>query len=168
MARTIIRLERGDDVRYMEWSSIVDAPGTYLVPIEGFRDYYAQQYGRDGVRGLQARLDRADERGTSSFHDRNLDEAIGFNRAGPLETVATAAQIFELYRVERPRRETALTPAEVAVLEAATKIRAELDADDPAPALVLAEAVGCTVVYLFDLEHARFRTTDTGGGEVGY
>lgn len=151
MPRTIIRLERDGDVRYMEWSSITDGPRTYLMVLETFRDYYRAEYGQDGMRGLSARIERADRFGTSHLYDRSLDDAIGYNRAGPFETQLTTDEIWVLYRIERPRRIDPLSEAERRLVERARSVLRELwEADDgPVTARDLALRLGMSTYYLY-------------------
>lgn len=69
MSRYIIKLTDKRDLKdyYLEWSTIVDAPVTYGMYLEGFKAYYQQEYGRSGMRELPERLKRVEEKGTSAY-----------------------------------------------------------------------------------------------------
>lgn len=82
---------------YLEWSSIVDAPLTYGMNIATLRRYIKEEYGMDGLRSLDARLERVDLKGTSSFVYKSAEEAVSCNRAGDGETRLTMAQIVDFY-----------------------------------------------------------------------
>ena len=169
MPSTIIRLERDGDVRYMEWSSITDSPRTYLMRRGDFEAYYAKEYGQDGMRRLPGRLERADAKGTSGFYDRNLKDAIGFNRAGPFETHLDPDGIWDLYRVERPRRTKPPWGEERATAARAWELYRELyDQTDGIPrATDLAARLGVSIAYLFDLKHAIAEDARNGDDEDG-
>lgn len=85
MPSYLIRLTNPDDpsdVRYLEWSTVVDAPVTYGLTREEIQAHIKEEYGQQGLRDLRARLERADAKGTSSWVDRSLKEAIAGNHAG--------------------------------------------------------------------------------------
>ena len=70
--RYIIKLStpRGD--RYLEWSTIVDAPVTYGMPLDEFTAYYRDQYGAEGMRALPERMARVEAKGTSDRISRDV------------------------------------------------------------------------------------------------
>ena len=92
----IVRLVRGAEIRYIEWSTTVDAPVTRGMTREALEHHYRVRYGAVGMLELPGRLARADEYGTSSFAD-TLDDLLAVNRAGPRESHITLDQIWELY-----------------------------------------------------------------------
>lgn len=47
---------------YMEWSTIVDAPVTYGMSLDEFKEYYKEQYGIKGMEGLEDRMTRVEEK----------------------------------------------------------------------------------------------------------
>lgn len=100
MPSYIIRMQRGDDVRYLEWSSIVDAPVTYGMTLDEFREHYRERYGTDGLRLLPDRLARVEAKGTSSHVHDSLADHLIVNRAGPGETELTEAEIWDAYCAE--------------------------------------------------------------------
>lgn len=69
MSRYIIKLTDKRDLKdyYLEWSTIVDAPVTYGMTLDGFKIYYQGEYGISGMRDLPERLKRVEEKGTSAF-----------------------------------------------------------------------------------------------------
>lgn len=90
---------------YLEWSTIVDAPVTFGMTLEEFQDYYRQRYGEHDFERLSERLKRVEEKGTSSINDKNVDDTISFNRAGPKESCLSREEIVEWYcrRKEEPK-----------------------------------------------------------------
>jgi len=77
MPRYIVKLED----YYLEWSTVVDAPVTYGMPLEEFQEYYEKEYGRDGLRELGQRLRRTEETGCSA-HSMTADDLLECNHAG--------------------------------------------------------------------------------------
>ena len=108
IGRCIIKLV-GEDKRewFMEWSSVVDAPLTYGMNLEGLADHVRYNHGQAGIDELPARMERVDKRG----HSMNLDawelkhggdlECVEYitsgNRAGVGETTLTNVQIIAMY-----------------------------------------------------------------------
>ena len=74
--RYIIKLStpRGD--RYLEWSTIVDAPVTYGMPLDEFTAYYRDQYGAEGMRALPERMARVEAKGTSDRISRDVADTV--------------------------------------------------------------------------------------------
>lgn len=102
MGRYIVKMERDNKVRYMEWSTIVDAPVTYLMPLEEFKTYYREEYGRrDSEREFVQRMGRVEAKGISS----HVDSYTGlweYNRAGEGETQLTEEECWIEYHDKRP------------------------------------------------------------------
>lgn len=96
MGRFIIKIK---DL-YCEWSTIVDAPVTYLGTLEQLKLYIKEKYGTEGMDRLKKRLERVEERGTSSFTHGSIEEAISCNRAGDNETELSLDEIYEKYKKE--------------------------------------------------------------------
>lgn len=97
MPSYIIKLTRGDESRYLEWSTIVDAPVTYGMTLEQFMRWYKDQFGaKDFKEVLPERLTRVEAKGTSSL-GWTLEEVLSSNRAGPNETHLTYDQIWDEY-----------------------------------------------------------------------
>jgi hypothetical protein len=106
MPRYIMQLEE----YYLEWSTVVDAPVSWGMSLEEFKEYYRQEYGHDGMRGLDDRLKRVAIYGTSS-HDRYTpDDLIRGNHAGPNESELTREQIYHVYCLRQPLNEFAPRP----------------------------------------------------------
>jgi hypothetical protein len=74
--------------KYLEWSTIVDAPITHGMTREELHDYIKSEYGEAGLRSLPERLERVEATGTSS-RIGTLEGHIACNRAGPKETELT-------------------------------------------------------------------------------
>lgn len=89
---------------YLIWSTIVDAPITEGMTHEEFMEYYAAEYGRQGLEALPERMKRVEQSGCSDATDRRpVEEWIGgFNRAGPDESRLTFDEIVDTY-IRKPR-----------------------------------------------------------------
>jgi hypothetical protein len=90
MGRVILKLAEDE---YVEWSSIVDAPVTYILSREKMLDHLRDEYGRHGWRENVERMKRADEKGSSAWGSETVAELIEFNRAGINETCLSLEQI---------------------------------------------------------------------------
>ena len=104
MGRFILRFETDDGPRYLEYSTIVDAPRTYGMPIEEFKSFYKEEYGLQGMLELDARLARVDLYGTSELPidcHPDLESTILCNRAGADETCMTVDEMRDWYCVKR-------------------------------------------------------------------
>ncbi len=98
MGRFIVRFDVENVPHYLEWSTIVDAPVTWGMPVHEFIDHYQAEYGREGMRGLSARLKRADSESCSSgYGGYDREDLIDVNRAGLDETRLSLAQIVDYY-----------------------------------------------------------------------
>jgi hypothetical protein len=94
MGHTIVKIKN----KYFLWSSIVDAPITYALSKRALTQEIKYQDGQSGLNALPERLERVEQKGTSSHVDRNLREAIGYNRAGPGEKRLSADEIYAMYK----------------------------------------------------------------------
>lgn len=103
MPSYIVKLDR----KYLVWSTISDAPETYGMTLDDFREYYREKYGSDGMQRLPERLARVDAKGTSAIDDDCANDTIWLNRAGPKETKLHVDEIVEFYvrRGEEPTEE---------------------------------------------------------------
>lgn len=97
MPRYIVKLTDAGRDYYLEWSTIVDAPVTSGMSLKEFRSHYQQEYGREGIRGLDERMNRVESTGTSSHHHDSAEDTISCNRAGDGETRLTMEQIIDHY-----------------------------------------------------------------------
>lgn len=92
MGRYIAKL---DADAYAEWSTVVDAPVSWVVP----RDSAVGMWGED-------RVARADRNGTSIVDGypagETPEEIVQGNRAGPGESELTVAEIIVAYDVNTP------------------------------------------------------------------
>jgi len=102
MGRAVLKFTHEGIDYYSEWSSVVDAPITYLLTREDFEQYYREEYGRFGMQDFQKMMERVDETGTSSRHFTR-EEIISANRAGPNETKITEQEIIRHYLLEAGR-----------------------------------------------------------------
>jgi hypothetical protein len=97
MPRYIVKLTEDDKSWYMEWSTVVDAPRTFGMSLEEFKEYYKEEYGRSSLQELEDRLKRVEERGTSCMLDKSAEDTISWNRAGKDETNLSIKQIIDFY-----------------------------------------------------------------------
>lgn len=113
MPRIVARFQTPDGWRYLEWSTVVDAPITFGMPLDEFEDWYRDEYGRDGVERfrdvLLSRFDRVvqDADGnlvmastTSEFKPR-VEDLVLRNRAGDDGTELTMEQIVDFFCIRR-------------------------------------------------------------------
>ncbi len=99
MGRYLIRVECPEE-RFLEWSTIVDAPVTGAMTESDLREYIRLWQGLDGLRDLDQRLKRCREKGTSALDGSTLAGVIACNRAGPNETNLTLEEIIERYCID--------------------------------------------------------------------
>lgn|SRR5512146_363660 len=80
---------------YVEWSTVVDAPVTYIVTRTEAVDAWGQE-----------RVDRADQKGTSILDGypagKTPEEIVLGNHAGPDETELTVQEIISAYDAKDP------------------------------------------------------------------
>ena len=93
MPRYILKLENW----YFEWSTIVDAPITYGMTLDEFKEYYRMEYGNRGMGTLSERLERVEESGTSAVPTQTANQLIQFNRAGNNEENLSRELILDKY-----------------------------------------------------------------------
>jgi hypothetical protein len=91
--------------KYLEWSTIVDAPVTYLLTRDEMREYLRDEYGRSGSRDTEERLARCDQYGTSSLY-QTRDSLIANNRAGDGDTSLTLDELIAKYQAPPFRLDT--------------------------------------------------------------
>lgn len=96
MGRCTIKLAKD---KYLEWSTIVDAPITFVQSREEHAAYLLSEYGNHYKEEIEPRLQRADERGHSwqGAPYKNARDAICANRAGPKERNLSLEQIIKIY-----------------------------------------------------------------------
>ena len=82
---------------FFEWSTVVDAPVTYGMTEAEMREHHKLFYGVG--EGVDERIDRAIEKGTSSWTEPSLESLIFHNRAGPDEAEITLDEIMKLLHV---------------------------------------------------------------------
>jgi len=81
------------DGLFFEWSEVVDAPVTMAMSREDFVEWYTDRHGQDAAAGLDERLARAVEHGTSAMRPTSAEEMFQGNRAGPGESSLTFEEI---------------------------------------------------------------------------
>lgn len=102
MPTYIAKFEHEGTAYYLEWSTIVDAPITFGMTLDEFKQYYRKKYGEQPAIDLSKRLNRVDLRGCSSeIPHHNLAFLIRTNRAGKDETRLTKKEIIHWYCLQR-------------------------------------------------------------------
>jgi hypothetical protein len=91
MGRCIVKLGS----KYVEWSSVSDAPVTYGMTLEELKDHVRFRYGQEGVDELPERLARVEEYGTSSFPPDKVEDLVLFNRAGHQGSCLTLKELVD-------------------------------------------------------------------------
>ena len=104
MPTYIVRLD-AERPLYMEWSTIVDAPMSALMPREQFVRYYMERYQDEyedrnhARRHLDRRIARASARGTNAHSGVSAEQLLACNSAGLNEKALTPSEMLEQYRV---------------------------------------------------------------------
>lgn len=93
MGQYIVKLKE----HYLIWSSTVDAPISEGMNLHDLKDWIREEYGRQGMEQLPARLARVEAKGTSSKGDDDALDTIWLNRAGPDEKPLTIVGIYRHY-----------------------------------------------------------------------
>jgi hypothetical protein len=99
MPRYIMKItdEKENKDYYLLWSSVVDAPVTYGMSLDEFKEFYKGEYGDDGMLGLNDRLERVEKTGTSAALYNSTDSFFEYNRAGENETCLDKEGILDKY-----------------------------------------------------------------------
>lgn len=101
MPTFVIKLDHDKGPFYMEWSTVVDAPTSWGMPLAEFREHYRVRYGEHGIRSLSERLARVEQTGTSEHGPGSAEDMIRGNRAGCDEFELTIGDVIEWYCVKR-------------------------------------------------------------------
>ena len=83
--------------KYLEWSTVVDAPLTPGLTLEQLQEHIGSKYGPERLKHLPARLERVHRCGTSTLEGISVADLIASNRAGENETRLTEDEIYERY-----------------------------------------------------------------------
>lgn len=84
--------------KYLEWSTVVDAPVTYLMDEDELRQHVQEQYGQEGLRVLPERMARVAAQGTSAHDGTSKADLLDYNRAGENEShLATEYEMVARY-----------------------------------------------------------------------
>lgn len=65
------------------WSTVSDMPTSRAMTKEQFEAWYRDEYGRQGMDGLPARLGRAVQNGSSSLDGESALDLLRINQMGP-------------------------------------------------------------------------------------
>ena len=89
------------DDRYLYWSTIVDAPVTYLMTAEEAREHHRRRYGSTSMDRYTQMIACADQKGVSGLWNdsiyEDVQDLIRNNRAGPEESELTLDEIKKKY-----------------------------------------------------------------------
>ena len=102
MPSYIVKLQRDSQTWYLEYSSVVDAPTTFGLPLEDFTKNYLYYYGQHSKDELTQRLARVEKNGTSCAFGSTPAALMSCNRAGLDETKLTLDQIIDVYCLGQP------------------------------------------------------------------
>ena len=92
------------DGKFMQWTSVTDAPVTPLLPEELFKKYWDAEYGRSGMVDYANLMELAKTKGCSSHYpEDSVNSIIRNNRAGVKEKKLTKAEIIEAYTMTDPK-----------------------------------------------------------------
>lgn len=81
------------------------ADGCYFVSgltLDELKTWYKEEYGQQGMIGLDERIERALKKGTSSMMDKDLKECVSCNRAGPNESKMSYEDFINKFLVINP------------------------------------------------------------------
>ncbi len=95
-----IKDDKKDKSYFCEWSTVVDAPVTALLPLKEFKSLYISMYGVDGEMDFEERITRAIRYGSSLIEPRSAESIIEGNRAGKHEKELTKKQLIKAYTEE--------------------------------------------------------------------
>lgn len=99
MPRFIVRIKG----YYLDWSTIVDAPVTFGMPLNEFREYHRAEYSSQHS-AFDERLARVAATGASAKNS-TLEDLLVCNRAGPGEDELTLDEIYTAYCLREPIRD---------------------------------------------------------------
>jgi len=83
--------------KYLEWSTIIDAPLTPGLTLEQLQEHLRDKYGPERLKHLPSRLARVEKFGTSMLEGVSVADLIADNRAGENGTRLTEDEIYERY-----------------------------------------------------------------------
>lgn len=108
MSKFIVRLVDGDEPRYVEWSTVVDAPITYLMTRDELQEFLiedaVERAREEAIRDWPLRMARVDATGTSAYGRGDADDEISCNRAGPDESHLPTRQAIAEYLREQEQK----------------------------------------------------------------
>lgn len=95
MPHYILRIKTVKGPRYIDWSTIVDAPVSGALTRAEIKEHWKSRYGSTSA-DIATRLKDADRYGTDCLDHSPIARVIAGNRAGPRESELTLAQIIDL------------------------------------------------------------------------
>lgn len=103
MPRYIVKIPHEGQDYYLDWSTIVDAPVTYGLTLEEFKEYCREEYGRQRIESFdfKQRMERVEEKNTSSLLHDSAEDVMSCNRAGDKETRLDLQGIIQKFIIER-------------------------------------------------------------------
>lgn len=87
--------------KFMEWSTICDAPLSYFLDEKSFKEHIKENMlprSSESYETQIIRMERAKVRGTSSFLHESFEDLVAHNRAGLNETTLTIEELWEQFK----------------------------------------------------------------------
>lgn len=95
MERFIVKLDKN---KYVEWSSVVDAPVTFILNKEEMLSYLDEMHGKISFSKNRKDIDMADRKGTSSLIYNDVKLLLSCNGAGEKEESISLDEILKKYK----------------------------------------------------------------------
>ena len=96
MPHYILKIKTTKGPRYVDWSTIWDAPTSKALTRAEVKKHWKVNYGAEVSADIDDRLKDADKYGTDDLDHRSVKQIIAGNRAGPRESELTLTQIIAL------------------------------------------------------------------------
>ncbi len=98
MPRIVCKFATPEGERYLIWSTVVDAPITFGLPLDEFEDYIRETQDQEDARYFRdVLLPRLEHNTTTSQMEPTVEELVTFNRAGIDQTTLTLEQIVDFF-----------------------------------------------------------------------
>lgn len=107
MGHSIIKLAD----KYLIWSSVVDAPITYGMNLEEIKRYCVIEYDMSFLE-IESKLKIVEEKGTSSYLFKNVDDQIALNHAGENGECLSKEEVIKAFCSGIPEDEDPSAPSE--------------------------------------------------------
>ena len=94
MSTLIGKFSKNGKSYYFDYST-QDGVASPAMELKAYREHYLKLHGRIGLSKLPERLERADQKGTSSRTRRSLEEMVKGNRAGEGQAELSVDELIE-------------------------------------------------------------------------